>query len=141
MNEKNIPGILILSHGPFCEAVIESAKMIAGEMENVVGIPLEAGCDMEEYAAKVINTYQALPKGSIVLFDLQSGTPFNQLVSYCAGNEVPLDALCGVNLPILLEAWTLRNSVSGSELVKALENAGHESLVNVTEYIKALQID
>ena len=139
MNEdtflRELPGILILSHGPMCESIIESAELIVGEMDNIIAIPLEAECDLAEYCEVVINTYNSLPSGSIVLFDLQNGTPFNQLVTYCAKQGIVLDALCGVNLPILLEAWTLRGSVSGGELIKALEQAGHSSLINVAEFM------
>ena len=37
---ENIPGILLLSHGPFCQALLESAQMIGGEAVNVVALPL-----------------------------------------------------------------------------------------------------
>ena len=35
----NLPGILLLSHGPFCQALLESAQMIAGEAQNVMAMP------------------------------------------------------------------------------------------------------
>ncbi|MFR1990504.1 MAG: hypothetical protein ACLS3C_10810 [Oscillospiraceae bacterium] len=34
---ENIPGILLLSHGPFCQALLESAQMIGGEAVNARG--------------------------------------------------------------------------------------------------------
>ena len=51
---ENIPGILLLSHGPFCQALLESAQMIGGEAVNVVALPLEMGCYTIAYNPNVL---------------------------------------------------------------------------------------
>ena len=77
---ENIPGILLLSHGPFCQALLESAQMIGGEAVNVVALPLLENASIDEYGEKAMQTFKQMPEGSIVLFDLASGTPFNQMM-------------------------------------------------------------
>ena len=111
---ENIPGILLLSHGPFCQALLESAQMIGGEAVNVVALPL--------------------PEGSIVLFDLASGTPFNQMMMKSGGEEFP--GLCGMNLPVLLEAMTMREAMKGSELVALLEESAKAAVVNIKSFFE-----
>ena len=58
---ENIPGILLLSHGPFCQALLESAQMIGGEAVNVVALPLLENASIDEYprARSFCSTWQA----------------------------------------------------------------------------------
>lgn len=108
---ENIPGILLLSHGPFCQALLESAQMIGGEAVNVVALPLLENASIDEYGEKAMQTFKQMPEGSIVLFDLASGTPLNQMMMKSGGEEFP--GLCGMNLPVLLEAMTMREAMKG----------------------------
>lgn len=130
------PGILILSHGPLCNALIESAKLISGDVDGIVGLPLEPGCDVSAYADRACAMLNEMPEGSIILFDLFAGTPFNQLVARF--QEQPFCALCGVNLPMLLDANTMRETLSGAELIRAVEEAAQESIVNVNDFIASV---
>ena len=129
---ENIPGILLLSHGPFCQALLESAQMIGGEAVNVVALPLLENASIDEYGEKAMQTFKQMPEGSIVLFDLASGTPFNQMMS--GGEEFP--GLCGMNLPVLLEAMTMREAMKGSELVALLEESAKAAVVNIKSFFE-----
>ena len=103
---ENIPGILLLSHGPFCQALLESAQMIGGEAVNVVALPLLENASIDEYGEKAMQTFKQMPEGSIVLFDLASGTPFNQMMMKSGGEEFP--GLCGIVAP---DAQGIRNGL------------------------------
>lgn len=127
------PGILILSHGPLCQAIIDSARMIAGDVGGVVGLPLEPGCDVSEYGDRALEILDGMPAGSIVLFDLFAGTPFNQLAARFRSH--PFLALCGVNLPMLLDANSMRENLSGEDLLRAIAESARESIVNVSDFI------
>ena len=71
---------------------------------------------------------------SIVLFDLASGTPFNQMMMKSGGEEFP--GLCGMNLPVLLEAMTMREAMKGSELVALLEESAKAAVVNIKSFFE-----
>ena len=131
---ENIPGILLLSHGPFCHALLESAQMIGGEAVNVVALPLLENASIDEYGEKAMQTFKQMPEGSIVLFDLASGTPFNQMMMKSGGEEFP--GLCGMNLPVLLEAMTMREAMKGSELVALLEESAKAAVVNIKSFFE-----
>ena len=130
---ENIPGILLLSHGPFCQALLESAQMIGGEAVNVVALPLLENASIDD-GEKAMQTFKQMPEGSIVLFDLASGTPFNQMMMKSGGEEFP--GLCGMNLPVLLEAMTMREAMKGSELVALLEESAKAAVVNIKSFFE-----
>ena len=123
---ENIPGILLLSHGPFCQALLESAQMIGGEAVNVVALPLLENASIDEYGEKAMQTFKQMPEGSIVLFDLASGTPFNQMMMKSGGEE----------FPGLLEAMTMREAMKGSELVALLEESAKAAVVNIKSFFE-----
>ena len=115
---ENIPGILLLSHGPFCQALLESAQMIGGEAVNVVALPLLENASIDEYGEKAMQTFKQMPEGS-----MKSG-----------GEEFP--GLCGMNLPVLLEAMTMREAMKGSELVALLEESAKAAVVNIKSFFE-----
>lgn len=135
---NEVPSILILSHGPLCAAMLESASMIAGDFTGVTALPFQKEDNPEEYARRAIDLYKQMPQGSIVLFDLFSGTPFNQMMQHCGGKVI--HGLCGASLPMLLDALSMRECMAGEELIKAIEQSAHASVVNVGEFMaQALQ--
>jgi mannose/fructose-specific phosphotransferase system component IIA len=108
--------------------------MINGEMDNVTAIPFEEGINIETYADNIRNAYTQMPPGSIVLFDLFSGTPFNQFLSRCT--DLTVHGLCGASLPMLLDALMFRETLHGTELVKAIEDSAHNSIVIAVEFME-----
>lgn len=138
----DLPGILVLTHGAMCRGMIESADMIVGGMDNNVFIfPFMPEDDLTAYADQVLQLYTALPEGSIILFDMFGGTPFNQVVMACAQRKIPLHGLCGVSLPILMEAVAQRDACRGEELIEQLKAVGEIALVNVKKYLDTLLAD
>jgi mannose/fructose-specific phosphotransferase system component IIA len=126
---KDLPGILLLSHGEFCSALLKSAELITGEAENVAALPLLKDADISDYGNTAMATFRAMPEGSIVLFDMASGTPFNQMLLKSDGKAFP--ALCGMNLPMLIEAMSMREMMTGSELIKELQSSAQKSIVTL----------
>ncbi|QAT61886.1 PTS fructose transporter subunit IIA [Acidilutibacter cellobiosedens] len=134
--KADLPGIIVMSHGPLALALIESTKLIAGESENLAAFSLEAGDTAENFRNKFIETLKKFPKGSLVLLDITGGTPFNQLILSIKQYDVEVLSLSGVNLPMVIEAVFARKSMSGKKLLKQIENAGREGIKNVTEFIE-----
>ena len=86
------------------------------------------------YGQEAMETLRSMPEGSIVLFDLASGTPFNQMMMQSAGEEFP--GLCGVSLPVLLEALALREVMQGEELIETLEESAKAAVVNIHSFFE-----
>lgn len=132
-NTSTLPEILIMSHGALCTALIESAQMICGEAEGVTALPFLNGADVEAYGRLGKKTYDAMPEGSIILFDLFCGTPFNQMLGQSGGR--PMYGLCGVNLPMLIDALNLRETLSGQALVSAIAASAQDSVVDLSKFV------
>lgn len=129
-----VPGILLLSHGPFCQALLQSAQMIAGTAKNLVALPLYENSNIDDYGTLAMETFRAMPDGSIVLFDLASGTPFNQMM--IKSNGTPFPGLCGVSLPVLLEALALREVMQGQELISVLLESARAAVVDIRAFFE-----
>lgn len=144
MSEKTIissdlPGIVLLSHGTMCRGMMESAEMIVGGTNNnVYAFPFLSGDDFTAYADKVLDLYFTLPEGSIILFDLFGGTPFNQVIMACARRGKMIHGMCGYSLPVLVEAISQRDTYKGDELIEQLKSAGEVNLVDVNKYLSTL---
>jgi len=134
--QKDLPGILLLSHGPLCTALLESARMIVGETPNAVALPLLENADVNEYGANAMRLFRSMPEGSIILFDIASGTPFNQMLTQCGGQR--FSGLCGMNLAVLLDAFSLRDVMKGDELIRALKETAHDSIVDLESFFSEI---
>lgn len=120
---ENLPGILLLSHGPFAVSLVETAGMLFGEIENLAAYSLEPGDDIDKYREAFVEMIEAFPEGSLIMVDLFGGTPCNQVMRYIQETEKPLEIAAGMNLPMLINAVMSREAMSGKEFtLDAVEN-------------------
>lgn len=112
---KDLPGILLLSHGPFAVSLIDTAKMLFGDSENLAAFSLEPGDDIDKYRESFVEVIKEFPKGSLILVDLFGGTPCNQVMRYIQETGEPLEIVGGMNLPMLVNAVLAREGMSGKE--------------------------
>ena len=83
----DLPGIILLSHGPLAVSLVDTAKMVFGESENLAAFSFEEGDDADQYRMKVAETLERFPVGSVVMLDLFGGTPCNQMMRWRPGNR------------------------------------------------------
>lgn len=98
-------GVVLMSHGEFAKAALESAKMIAGEAQNVRALALTADKTAEEFEREFQEVYRELSREYdtvLCLCDIYGGTPFNVL-SRCLLNGMDMEAYTGLSLPLLIE--------------------------------------
>ncbi|MGI6251462.1 MAG: PTS sugar transporter subunit IIA [Anaerolineaceae bacterium] len=135
----NLPGIVLLSHGPMAFGMMESAEMITGKLDNFVAISLEPGDTPESFRDAYEKVLMDYPKGSIVLVDLFGGTPSNQIMQTVFRENCNVFAIAGMNLGMLIEASVLRTSCSGQALLDKLEIIGKESVINLTDKVREIK--
>lgn len=130
-------GVIIATHGFSSVELLKSAEMIVGIQKNVETITFEEGQGLEE----LNNSYQeSLKKLSrcqsiLILVDILGGSPFN----VGALQKHPL--IAGVNIPMLLELFMKRDTVSLDQLVKDTILAGKESIVRYTMEEEIVEYD
>lgn len=91
--------VVIVSHGAFCEGLLDTLKMVGGSDFGVKAIPLIPGEAPEDYRQKLANELDKNCE-TIILSDIAGGTPF-QSALYLA-KDYKLTVVSGMNFPMLL---------------------------------------
>lgn len=129
--KPDLPGVILLSHGPFAVALVETAKMVFGESENVAAFSFEEGDDADQYRMTVAETLERFPEGSIVILDLFGGTPCNQMLRYVQETGKVIEIVAGMNLPMLVSTLLERENSFGKELGNGAAANGKEGVVRI----------
>lgn len=111
----DVPGIILLSHGPFAVSLVETASMLFGDAENIAAYSLDAGDDIDHYRESFVNTLNEFPEGTIIMVDLFGGTPCNQVMHHIQETGEPLEIVAGMNLSMLVNAILARESMKGKD--------------------------
>ena len=126
-----LPGIILLSHGPFAVSLVKTAEMLFGENENIAAFSLEPGDDIDRYREAAAETIEQFPEGSMILVDLFGGTPCNQILSYIQSTGKPLEIVAGMNLPMLVNAVLARETMAGKEFSQNTVEDGKSGIFRV----------
>ncbi|VHB74549.1 PTS sugar transporter subunit IIB [Streptococcus pyogenes] len=133
-------GIIIASHGKFAEGIHQSGSMIFGEQEKVQVVtfmPNEGPDDLYGHFNNAIQQFDADDE-ILVLADLWSGSPFNQASRVAGENpDRKMAIITGLNLPMLIQAYTERLMDAGAGVEQVAANIIKES----KDCIKALPED
>ena len=122
-------GIVIVTHCQLGEALIGAAEFIIGSQPGSLE---SVSIDLNENAEKLRNKIsQGIKKvkgqeGVLILTDMFGGTPSN--LSYSFLEEGRIEVLSGVNLPILIQAVSMRKKMKLDELAANLESFGKKSI-------------
>lgn len=128
-------GIVLAAHGPLPDALLESARMIAGEFEQVSTVSLMPGDSLEglverlRLAADEVNSGD----GVLILIDLFGGTPSNA-ATLVTQQMLNTYAASGVNVPMLLETLLTRpHAEDARSLAETAVSSGSAGVVNIVE--------
>lgn len=132
-------GIILTAHGDFAPALLRAAELIVGSQPGVMPLCLSASDSPESHATQLQAVLAQVDSGSgvLVLTDLLGGSPAN-IASLSLGQGVSA-VLCGVNLPMLLEALTRRDELALPDLAAAAIRAGQSGIVDAGATLSARQ--
>ena len=102
-------GIVIVTHGQLADALIEASEVIIGRRpESMEAISIDLSVNAEKLRAKIAKGIKSVDEkaGVLILTDMFGGTPSN--LSYSFLEEGHVEVLSGVNLPIVIQAVSLR---------------------------------
>ena len=128
--------LIIGTHGSFSRELINSAELIYGKLENVNYITFLPGEGQKDLIDKYNTIINKLDKNSEALFlvDLFGGSPFNT-ASMLSIDNVNMDVVTGVNLPMLLEVYSNIDNSSLEELVSIAVNSAQKSICSLKKSI------
>lgn len=120
---SKISRIIILNHGEFGKALVKSAEMILGPIENIYVFSLLENQSLESLIDFVGKGVSQMDEDTIILTDLKGGTP-NHAATYF-NKKYKSAVISGMNLPLLLELVCSRVMISNTkELVHHALQAG-----------------
>lgn len=129
--------LFVCTHGEFGKEIIQSAKMIVGEMEDVRYFSLKPGMAPTEYRKEIEDFINVSPEDDFLcLVDLFGGTPCNMVTSL---NKENLEIISGLNLAMLIETYSLMQTVSISDLKEIALTTLVNSGVDVKKRFKELR--
>ncbi|MGM0126020.1 PTS system, D-glucosaminate-specific IIA component [Enterococcus sp. AZ194] len=96
--------ILILTHGGWGVHLLESVKMIVGEIKNIHEVALKPEDSLQEYLERVKTQIEMLKwqQKLVILTDIKGGTTSN--VALRLSRDYDILALSGLNTAMLLDA-------------------------------------
>ncbi len=123
--------LLIVAHGNLGDSLIQCATFVLGKrpdaLENLDLSACEDPADMLQRARKKVAELDQ-GEGVLVLTDVYGATPCNTVCKVIASNSV--EAVAGVNLPMLLKALTYREQGMSKLLEKAV-SGGQAGIINI----------
>ncbi|GAA5787010.1 PTS fructose transporter subunit IIA [Chitiniphilus shinanonensis] len=126
--------ILTLTHGGWGAQLIDSLKMVAGELPGVSDLALMPVDTMSEFQDKVRSRVAAMPPGSLIVADFTGGSTSNVAARLSA--DFDIGVITGLNATLLLAALDLRDAGRLADQVDELVEIGRNSFRNV---VKSLQ--
>ncbi|GAB6093497.1 PTS sugar transporter subunit IIA [Furfurilactobacillus curtus] len=103
--------IVLASHGGFAEGIKESADMIFGKQEKVAAVSFSPDEGPDELQRKFETVVDGFDADDEILFlvDLWGGSPFNITSRLVTKQPERMALITGLNLAMLIEAYTVRN--------------------------------
>jgi mannose PTS system EIIA component len=130
-------GLVVASHGHLADELVATARQIVGEVQQVATLSVEPGFSLEDVRTRIKEAVKSVDDGEgvLVFADLIGGTPCTQSLSLC--QQVRIEVVTGVNLPMLLKANSLRGEVPLLELAHQLALYGQKNITCASDLLRA----
>lgn len=131
-------GLVIATHGRLADELIATAEQIVGKLSHAATVSIQPGTAPQEIRDRVQKVVHAMNEGGgvIVLVDLFGGTPCKESLRLVDSENV--EVLCGVNLPMLLKANSLRQeTLSLDEMAHQLAQYGQKNITCASDLLRA----
>jgi len=125
--------IVVAAHGELAPALLSTAEMICGRIDDAVAVGLDPSDSPETYLERLLAAVGNPGAPVLILTDLAGGTPHN-VACVAAKRLVQAVCLSGINLAVLIEAATTLETLD-DESVGHLLASGREALVDATQVL------
>lgn len=128
--------IVLVSHGTYAQSLLDTAKMIIGPFENVAVFGIQPEEDLaafEKGIVKELEKSKEEKEQTIVFTDIFFGTPFNTVTRLMS--EYEIKHFAGINMPILLEVLTSKDTMDIEELCEYIKEIKERAFIDVNDYL------
>ncbi|MBQ9158742.1 MAG: PTS sugar transporter subunit IIA [Erysipelotrichaceae bacterium] len=132
-------GIVITSHGPMAQGILETSKLFFGEQPQIKACCLSAEDNPDDFVNVLKDAVKDVDTGDgvIVFCDMLFGSPCNCMARIIAEDmeSDKVQVITGVNLAMILQILSVReaNDVDVAELLKA----GNDGIADLKAILKA----
>ena len=132
-------GIVITSHGPMAQGILETSKLFFGEQPQIKACCLSAEDNPDDFVNVLKDALKEVDTGDgvIVFCDMLFGSPCNCMARIIAEDmeSDKVQVITGVNLAMILQILSVReaNDVDVAELLKA----GNDGIADLKAILKA----
>ncbi|BBM21109.1 PTS mannose transporter subunit IIA [Lactobacillus pentosus] len=116
---------VVVSHGSFARGIVDSSYMIFGKQDKVQTVTFQLDEEPSILTEKLMAAVDRFDADDQVLFmvDLWGGSPFNAASRIVAEHTDRMGLVTGLNLPMLIEAYTVRDKPI-DDVIAHLEETG-----------------
>mgnify|MGYP001321713084 FL=1 len=127
--------LLVITHGKMAMGIKDSVDLIIGNSDNIITESLVAGQDFEEFKSSIESKIRRGGKEEpvLVMVDLFSASPYNAslyLSQKLREEGYKIEVITGVNLPMVLEASLMADSMELEELKDLAVKNGREGVID-----------
>ncbi|MBO0457640.1 PTS sugar transporter subunit IIA [Enterococcus hulanensis] len=132
--ETNMSNVLVMTHGEFAAGIKKSAEMIIGKQDNFETLVFTPEMSLDTLVSALKETLRKFDNDypTLVFVDLFGGSPSNA-VALLLAEGYDVQAISGVNLPMLLEVLGGRTIFPLENLVSQGITAGSEGVINIVK--------
>jgi mannose/fructose-specific phosphotransferase system component IIA len=121
---------IIIGHGDFAKAIVATVEKIVGEQPDIEVIS-NTGLSCETLSEQIVRVLNEKKEADTLIFlDLPGGSCTISCYTVLKDHR-DLNVISGVNLPMLLEFFMLREKHTAYELVPILIKKGKENIIQL----------
>ncbi len=127
-------GLVLVTHGMLAAEFRAALEHVVGPQDNMETISIGPDDDMELRRSEILDAVSRADDGDgvILMTDMFGGTPSNLAISVM--DNVNVEVLAGVNLPMLIKLASIRSGNSLSAAVDEAQRAGRK-YINIASRI------
>jgi len=121
--------VIIVTHGNFGQELLRTAQDIVGRQEAAVALSVAPEMGIENLSTALDEVMRRLntPEGYLVMVDMLGGTPCN--TAMLKTKNLPAEVVTGVNLYMVISAFTHRAEMDLKSLVSRVAEDGKRAIV------------
>jgi mannose PTS system EIIA component len=133
-NQKDVIGIVAVSHCQLAEEMIRVAELIVGPLRACKAVSFQPHQSVDEMIGELREAVKQVDqgKGVLILTDLFGGTPANISLALL-GPKV--EVVCGMNLPMLIKLAGCRGELSLENAASIVKEYGQRHISLASEVL------
>lgn len=128
-------GVVVVTHGGVASELVNAVRRIVGEVDNLQPVSIGWDDDVEQARRQIEECIRKVDQGEgvLILTDMFGGTPTNLSLSFLQEGKVEI--ITGVNLPMLIKFYNLKNQSDIREVAQKVREQGQKSIYVATDVL------